>query len=156
MRPLRLPSRLAALLALAPADRGVLRRLYRRDRLDDLDLVHRLAHAAELGLRRPAPVRALFANERWLVSVHNLVIFGVLFVAVCLALGFLLAVAIDQKVRAENLLRSVFLYPYSMSFVVTGLVWQWLLNPTYGHREAGARLGLRRRSASTGSCGRTW
>ena len=82
-----------------------------------------------VGLRN---YEVLFNNDRWIVSVHNLVIFGVLFVLASLALGFLLAIAIDQKVRAEDTLRSMFLYPYSMSFVVTGLVWQWLLNPTHG------------------------
>ena len=55
-----------------------------------------------------------------------------LLVLASIALGFLLAVAIDQRIRAESMLRSVYLYPYSMSFVVTGLVWQWLLNPTHG------------------------
>jgi glucose/mannose transport system permease protein len=74
----------------------------------------------------------LFANDRWLTSVSNLALFGVLMVLFSLALGFLLAVAIDQKVRAEDSLRSIFLYPYAMSFVVTGLVWQWMLNPTHG------------------------
>jgi glucose/mannose transport system permease protein len=69
-------------------------------------------------------------------------VFGVLFVAVSIALGFLLAVAIDQKVRAENLLRSIYLYPFSMSFVVTGLVWQWLLNPTYGIEKLVRDLGF--------------
>jgi glucose/mannose transport system permease protein len=82
-----------------------------------------------VGLRN---YEVLVNNDRWIVSVHNLVIFGTLFVLASLALGFLLAIAIDQKVRAEDTLRSTFLYPYSMSFVVTGLVWQWLLNPTHG------------------------
>ncbi|MFM2346810.1 MAG: hypothetical protein RL654_1563 [Pseudomonadota bacterium] len=74
----------------------------------------------------------LFETERWLVSLHNLAIFGVLFVAACLVLGFLLAVFIDQKVKGEDLLRTVFLYPYAMSFVATGLIWQWMLNPELG------------------------
>lgn len=74
----------------------------------------------------------LFETERWLVSLHNLAIFGVLFIGTCLVLGFLLAVFIDQKVRGEDLLRTVFLYPYAMSFVATGLVWQWMLNPELG------------------------
>lgn len=75
---------------------------------------------------------SLLANERWLVSVHNLVIFGALFVLVSLLLGFLLAIAIDQRIRAEDTLRTLFLYPFSMSFIVTGLVWQWMLNPSQG------------------------
>jgi glucose/mannose transport system permease protein len=88
-----------------------------------------LPSATFVGLRQ---YEALFANERWQVSVHNLIVFGMLFIAVSILLGFVLAIAIDQRVRAESLLRSVYLYPFSMSFVVTGLVWQWLLNTTYG------------------------
>lgn len=84
----------------------------------------------------------LFTNDRWITSVHNLVFFGFAFVAISLALGFLLAVAIDQKVRAEDTLRSVFLYPYSMSFVVTGLVWQWIFNPTYGIQNLVRKAGF--------------
>lgn len=82
-----------------------------------------------VGLRQ---YETLFANDRWLTSISNLVIFGLLFVGVTLVLGFLLAVFIDQRVRGEDTFRAIFLYPYSMSFVVTGLIWQWLLNPTLG------------------------
>ncbi|WP_406857543.1 sugar ABC transporter permease [Alsobacter sp. KACC 23698] len=92
-----------------------------------------------VGLRQ---YEALFANERWQVSVGNLAVFGVLFMLASIALGFLLAVAIDQRVRGENLLRSIFLYPFSMSFIVTGLVWQWLLNPTFGIEKMGRDLGF--------------
>jgi len=82
-----------------------------------------------VGLRQ---YEMLLGNDRWITSVHNIVIYGVLLVSLALAIGFLLAVAIDQRVRAEDTIRSIYLYPYSMSFVVTGLVWQWLLNPTLG------------------------
>ncbi len=82
-----------------------------------------------VGLRQ---YETLLNNDRWLVSSHNLAIFGTLMVLGALAVGLILAIAIDQRVRAENLLRSVFLYPFSMSFVVTGLAWQWMLNPTHG------------------------
>ncbi len=92
-----------------------------------------------VGLRQ---YESLLVNERWLTSVSNLVIFGVLMVSCSLALGFLLAVLIDKKVRAEGLLRSIYLYPFSMSFVVTGLVWQWLLNPTYGIQKVVRDLGF--------------
>jgi glucose/mannose transport system permease protein len=74
----------------------------------------------------------LFDNARFLVSVQNVVIFGVLFMLGCLVLGFLLAVFIDQRVRAEGVLRTIYLYPHALSFIVTGLVWQWFLNPTLG------------------------
>ena len=84
----------------------------------------------------------LFASERWQISVHNLVLFAVLGIALCMVLGFLLAVFIDQKIRSESIFRSIFLYPYAMSFVVTGLVWQWLLNPEMGIQNAVRRLGF--------------
>jgi glucose/mannose transport system permease protein len=57
-------------------------------------------------------------------------------------LGFLLAVFLDQRVRGENALRTVFLYPYAMSFVATGLVWQWMLNPALGIQSTVRSLGL--------------
>ena len=76
--------------------------------------------------------RRLLTNTRFLISAENVILFGVLFLAGCLVLGFLLAVFIDQQVRAEGLLRTVFLYPHAMSFIVTGLVWQWFLNPSLG------------------------
>jgi glucose/mannose transport system permease protein len=76
--------------------------------------------------------RRLFANPRFLISIENVVIFGALFMLGCLVLGFLLAVFIDQRVRAEGALRTIYLYPHALSFIVTGLVWQWFLNPTLG------------------------
>jgi glucose/mannose transport system permease protein len=84
----------------------------------------------------------LAGNERWLTSVQNIFIFGVLFIAAALALGFLLAALIDQRVRGESLLRSIFLYPFSMSFIVTGLAWRWLLDPTFGMQKVGRDLGF--------------
>lgn len=74
----------------------------------------------------------LFDNERWMLSLHNLAVYGVLFILACLVIGFLLAVFIDQRVRGEGVFRTIFLYPYAMSFVATGLVWQWLLTPGDG------------------------
>jgi len=88
-----------------------------------------------------AQYERLFDNERWLFSLQNLAVYGVLFIAACLVIGFLLAVFIDQKVRGEGLLRTIFLYPYAMSFVATGLVWQWVLNPESGLQHAVQQLG---------------
>jgi len=85
--------------------------------------------------------RRLFANERWLHSLHNLGVYGVLFVLASLLLGFLLAVLIEREVRTAGALRLVFLYPYAMSFIATGLAWQWLLNPQFGIQEVVRRWG---------------
>jgi glucose/mannose transport system permease protein len=84
----------------------------------------------------------LFDNERWLLSLQNVALYGVLFIAACLVIGFLLAVFIDQKVMAEGVLRTVFLYPYAMSFVATGLIWQWMLNPELGIQQVLRQMGF--------------
>jgi glucose/mannose transport system permease protein len=84
----------------------------------------------------------LFGNERWLLSLHNLALYGVLFIGACMLIGFLLAVFIDQNVSGEGVLRTVFLYPYAMSFVATGLVWQWMLTPGGGIGQALQQLGF--------------
>jgi glucose/mannose transport system permease protein len=84
----------------------------------------------------------LFENERWLLSLDNIVIYGVLFIAACMVIGFLLAVFIDQNVTGEGMLRTVFLYPYAMSFVATGLAWQWMLTPGNGIEQAVRQLGF--------------
>ncbi|MBF9234127.1 carbohydrate ABC transporter permease [Microvirga alba] len=84
----------------------------------------------------------LFANDRFLTSAENILIFGCLFISGCLILGFLLAVFIDQNVRGESLFRTVFLYPYAMSFVVTGVAWQWFLNPGLGLQKLVRDMGF--------------
>jgi glucose/mannose transport system permease protein len=89
-----------------------------------------------------AQYQRLFDNDRWLLSLQNLALYGVLFIVICMLLGFLLAVFIDQKVMAEGALRTIFLYPYAMSFVATGLVWQWMLNPGNGFQQALRQMGF--------------
>ncbi len=84
----------------------------------------------------------LFHNERWLHSVDNLAVYALLFIVAAMVLGFLLAVFIDQNLAGEGVLRTIFLYPYAMSFIATGLVWQWILSPDAGIGAALRRLGL--------------
>ena len=78
----------------------------------------------------------LFNTERFVLSTWNIAVFGVLFIVACLIIGFLLAVFIDQNVRFEDAFRTIFLYPYAMSFIVTGLAWQWFLHPELGLQKA--------------------
>jgi glucose/mannose transport system permease protein len=74
----------------------------------------------------------LFENERWWVALKNLGIFGLLFIGGGMAVGLLLAILLDQKVRAEGVLRTIYLYPMALSFIVTGTAWKWILNPGLG------------------------
>ena len=84
----------------------------------------------------------LFHNDRWMVSLQHIVIYGVCFIIACMVIGLLLAIFIDQQVVAEGALRTVFLYPYAMSFVATGLVWQWILNRQQRIQEVLHRIGF--------------
>ncbi|MDE2218823.1 MAG: sugar ABC transporter permease [Gammaproteobacteria bacterium] len=83
-----------------------------------------------------AQYQRLFANDRWLHSLQNLAIYSPLYLAGCLALGFLLALLVDRQLRGGGALRAIFLYPYALSFIATGLIWQWLLNPELGIQQA--------------------
>ncbi|HDC92745.1 MAG TPA: sugar ABC transporter permease [Candidatus Acetothermia bacterium] len=71
----------------------------------------------------------LFAHPRFQIDLRNLAVFTALFLTGSLAIGFLLAVLLDRKVRGEGFFRTIYLYPMSLSFIVTGVVWRWLMNP---------------------------
>jgi len=79
-----------------------------------------------------ANYEALWVNERFHVAMRNLAVFGVLFIGGSMALGVLLAILLDQKIRAEGVLRTIYLYPMAISFIVTGTAWKWMLNPGMG------------------------
>ncbi|MBL0373136.1 sugar ABC transporter permease [Rhizobium sp. KVB221] len=83
----------------------------------------------------------LWNTPRWLVAVENLFIYGICMLVFSLVIGFLLATLLDQKIRFENTFRSILLYPFALSFIVTGLVWQWILNPDLGVQHVVRSLG---------------
>ena len=83
----------------------------------------------------------LLGLENWRVSVLNLATFSVLYIVVAGALGLALAILIDQKIRAENVFRSIFLYPMALSLIVTGTAWKWLLDPGVGLEHTLHSLG---------------
>ena len=83
----------------------------------------------------------LWSAPRWLISIENLAIYGILSLIFSLVIGFLLAAMLDQKIRFEDTFRTIFLYPFALSFIVTGLVWQWLLNPDFGVQSVVRAIG---------------
>ena len=74
----------------------------------------------------------LFDSPRWDVAMGNLAIFGFLFIGISMVLGLFLAILLDQKIRTEGPLRTIYLYPMALSFIVTGTAWKWILNPGLG------------------------
>ncbi len=75
---------------------------------------------------------SLWANRRWGVAYSNLFFFSAFYVLAAMAVGLILALLLDQKIRAESFWRTMYMYPLAVSFIVTGTVWQWLYNPTSG------------------------
>ena len=84
---------------------------------------------------------AVMASRNWQIAFDNLLLFGSTFVLLSLVTGLMLAILLDQRIRGENVLRSIFLYPLAVSFVVTGTVWSWLLNPGIGIEKLVHDLG---------------
>lgn len=84
---------------------------------------------------------ALWNHARWHVAYTNLFLFGALYVTGSLVLGTVLAILIDQRIRAEALWRTIYLYPLAISFVVTGTAWRWLLEPSTGIQQMLRNLG---------------
>lgn len=74
----------------------------------------------------------LWQTPRWYVALSNLFVFSGLFIIGCLALGILLAILLDQRIRIEGAIRTIYLYPMALSFIVTGTAWKWILNPGLG------------------------
>jgi glucose/mannose transport system permease protein len=89
-----------------------------------------------------AQYERLWSSDRWYMSIENLAIYGVCSLIFSLLIGFMLAALLDQKTRFENTFRSIFLYPFALSFIVTGLVWQWILNPEYGVEKIIRSIGF--------------
>jgi glucose/mannose transport system permease protein len=74
----------------------------------------------------------LWKLPHWWRALGNLGIFGSLYIAICTVLGLSLAILLDQKIRAEGVLRPIYLYPMALSFIVTGTAWKWFLDPGIG------------------------
>jgi len=85
----------------------------------------------------------LFVKEpRWWLAVKNLFVFSGLFIFLCILLGLFLAIFLDQRIRAEGFFRTIYLYPMAFSFIVTGAIWKWILNPNLGLERLVRQMGF--------------
>jgi len=84
----------------------------------------------------------LWNMPRWHVAIENLFVYSGLFIIFCMALGLLLAILLDQRIRAEGALRTIYLYPMALSFIVTGTAWKWILNPGFGIEKVMHEMGF--------------
>ena len=83
----------------------------------------------------------LWALPHWHRALLNLAIFGILYIVFCTAVGLLLAIFLDQRIRGEGFLRPIYLYPLALSFIVTGTAWKWFLDPGIGLENTVQRWG---------------
>ncbi len=81
-------------------------------------------------------------DYRFRLDIVNTLFFTLMFLALCLGLGLLMAMLLDQKVRGESIFRTIFLFPMALSFVVTGTVWRWMYAPNSGINVLPALVGL--------------
>ena len=84
----------------------------------------------------------LWQMPRWHIAVENLFIFTTLFIILCIFIGVILSIFLDQKIRSEGFLKTIYLYPMALSFIVTGTAWKWILNPTMGIEKFVHQLGF--------------
>ena len=82
----------------------------------------------------------LFSDARFAIDVRNTAVFTVLFITLCIVIGLGLAILLDQKLKGEAIFRGIFLFPMSISFIASGVVWGWLMSPAGGNRTTGLNL----------------
>ena len=83
----------------------------------------------------------LFDSVRWETALSNLFVFGFLLISISIILGLILAIFLDQRIRTEGVIRTIYLYPMALSLIVTGTAWKWILNPGLGLEATVKSLG---------------
>jgi len=74
----------------------------------------------------------LFHDSLFWISLKNNILLIVLFVPGVIIIGLLMAILLDQNVKGEGIFRSIYLLPFSLSFVVTATLWSWMYSPRDG------------------------
>jgi len=72
----------------------------------------------------------------------NAVYYSIMLLAGAIGLGMFIAILLDQKPKGEDVLRTIFLYPMSLSFIVSGTIWRWLLAPQGGVNVLPTYMGM--------------
>jgi glucose/mannose transport system permease protein len=106
-----------------------------------------------LGLRDPVwlTYAQMFGAARWQCDLRNVVVFTILFLVVAIGVGLLLALLLDRRLIGCGFFRNVFLFPYALSFIVTGVAWRWIFNPEAGVNLLFNAFGINHLLASVGA-----
>jgi glucose/mannose transport system permease protein len=106
----------------------------------------------DMSIRRPlgAVYVDLFSQTRFQIDLRNTVVFTVAFLFMAVLGGLGLAILLDRHIRGSGFFRSVFLFPYALSFITTGVAWSWIFNPETGINALIDTTGLNAVLASFG------
>jgi glucose/mannose transport system permease protein len=85
----------------------------------------------------------LFQTPRFLIDLKNTAVFTIVFLTQCLVLGLFLAILLDQRIRGEAFFRTVYVLPFAVSAIVTGVSWRWLMTPSSGINTIFDAVGLK-------------
>jgi glucose/mannose transport system permease protein len=84
----------------------------------------------------------LFQTPRFITDLRNTAVFSVAFMAQCIGIGMVLAILLDQRIKGEAFFRTVYVLPFAISAIVTGVAWKWLMNPSAGLNDIFDAVGL--------------
>jgi glucose/mannose transport system permease protein len=106
----------------------------------------------DLNLREPFGItyQQMFSMPRWHANLRNVFVFTILFLTASISFGLFLAMLLDRKLLGHTILRNVFLFPYALSFIVTGIAWRWIFNPETGINLLFDGLGINHLITSMG------
>lgn len=93
------------------------------------------SHYAGLGAYRD-----LSHDSQFRLDLAHLLVFTVVFALGTLIIGWTLALLLDKGVKGEGFFRAVYLFPMAISFIASGIVWRWLMNPAPGDRSTGLNV----------------
>ena len=98
----------------------------------------------DMSIRQPLgfTYQQMFSMTRWHANLRNVFVFTALFLSFSLGFGLLLALLLDRKLIGYTFFRNVFLFPYALSFIVTGVAWRWIFNPEKGVNVLFDTLGI--------------
>ncbi|MCY4205398.1 MAG: sugar ABC transporter permease [Bacteroidetes bacterium] len=90
--------------------------------------------AVDLSLRDPLwqTYAEMLAMPRFQADLRNTLVFTILFIGFAITIGLGLAILLDRQITGKGFFRNTFLFPYALSFIVTGVVWRWIFNPETG------------------------
>ncbi|MDN3360136.1 sugar ABC transporter permease [Actinomadura sp. DC4] len=89
---------------------------------------------SDLALRSPfgGTYVEMLKEQRFQADMRNVIVFTVLFLLITVAGGLVMALLVHHVVVGKGLFRTVLLLPYALSFIVTGVAFRWIFNPSSG------------------------